>query len=443
MEELTKLLSEWISIPSIYDASTVSTNTPFGINVAKSLNWIQANAKKDGFITSNIDGYYTTIEYGNNENSDDYVGIFGHGDVVPANGTWSSDPFNLTIRDNIFFGRGVVDDKGPIICCYLAMKKIKQSNLKLKRNIRLVIGGNEESGFMCIKHYVKHEKQPTYGFVPDAKFPVLHGERGSTSLKIRGTIKNSNIFVKAGVATNVIPDKLEAHVNNLAPEYIDFLKENNFEYTYTKDSDSLNIHLLGKGGHASKPHLSNNPIPAFISLYKNDWAKTLYKFICKNSKDTFLGSLNKKGKCGELTITPTIININNGNYEIQYDVRYPENVDIHFIEKRLKDYIKTINLDIDYKFSGIKKPSFISADNKLVQTLMSIYQNHTGDYVSKPRITSAGTYASELDNTVIFGMESPFGNSGNVHKENEFIHAKQLLLGIEIYEKAIIKLANM
>ncbi|MGL4912962.1 MAG: M20 family metallopeptidase, partial [Romboutsia sp.] len=58
------------------------------------------------------------------------------------------------------------------------------------------------------------------------------------------------------------------------------------------------------------------------------------------------------------------------------------------------------------------------------------------------RVTSAGSYASEMNNAVIYGCEFPDGGFGNVHQANEFASLEKLNLAVDIYEEAIISLCN-
>ena len=74
-----------------------------------------------GFRTKNIDGYCGYIEFGEGE---DLVGIIGHLDVVPTDEGWTYPPFSGTIFDNKIYGRGAIDDKGPVIASLYAMKSI-------------------------------------------------------------------------------------------------------------------------------------------------------------------------------------------------------------------------------------------------------------------------------------------------------------------------------
>ena len=44
-----------------------------------------------------------------------YLATICHVDVVPVGNGWSQDPFKMQIRDGWMIGRGVADDKGPMV----------------------------------------------------------------------------------------------------------------------------------------------------------------------------------------------------------------------------------------------------------------------------------------------------------------------------------------
>ena len=63
-KEMLDRLSEFVSINSIYDESTVSDKHPFGKGVSDSLEYFYNLAKSDGFEVTNYDNYCVEIEYG-------------------------------------------------------------------------------------------------------------------------------------------------------------------------------------------------------------------------------------------------------------------------------------------------------------------------------------------------------------------------------------------
>lgn len=95
---------------------------PFGKNTKEALEYTLNLGNKLGFKTKNLDGYCGYIEFGEGEK---LIGIIGHLDVVPSGDGWNTPPFEATIKENKIFGRGAIDDKGPVIASLYAMKAIK------------------------------------------------------------------------------------------------------------------------------------------------------------------------------------------------------------------------------------------------------------------------------------------------------------------------------
>ena len=91
-------------------------------------------------------------------------------------------PFEVLVEDGKLFGRGAIDDKGPTIAAWHAMKMVKDSGITLNKRVRLIIGTDEESGFRCVKRYFEKEEMPTIGFAPDADFPIINAEKGIASI---------------------------------------------------------------------------------------------------------------------------------------------------------------------------------------------------------------------------------------------------------------------
>jgi di- and tripeptidase len=87
--------------------------------------------------------------------------FYGHYDVVPANtqeGKWLTDPFKLTGMNGYLYGRGVSDNKGPIIAALYAVTDLMQAKA-LDSDIIFLIEGEEEAGSRGFQETVwKHKK---------------------------------------------------------------------------------------------------------------------------------------------------------------------------------------------------------------------------------------------------------------------------------------------
>ncbi|KAK5779512.1 glutamine amidotransferase subunit DUG2 PWA37_004390 [Arxiozyma heterogenica] len=72
---------------------------------------------------------------------------YGHYDVISAGDSekWDTDPFTLTCENGYMKGRGVSDNKGPLISAIYSVASLYQQN-KLKNDIIFLIEGSEEIG---------------------------------------------------------------------------------------------------------------------------------------------------------------------------------------------------------------------------------------------------------------------------------------------------------
>src|SRR4029453_5935473 len=76
--------------------------------------------------------------------------LSGHTDVVPVDGqSWSSDPFRLTKRNGLLYGRGATDRKGFDACCLAAVPDMVAA--PLARPIHLALSYDEEVGCVGVR----------------------------------------------------------------------------------------------------------------------------------------------------------------------------------------------------------------------------------------------------------------------------------------------------
>ncbi|KAI7864320.1 hypothetical protein BDF14DRAFT_1835199 [Spinellus fusiger] len=85
--------------------------------------------------------------------------IYGHYDVIAADEEqeWNSDPFILTGRNGYLYGRGISDNKGPILSCIFGVNELLKEGL-LDVNVIFLIEGEEESGSVGFHEAVNKHK---------------------------------------------------------------------------------------------------------------------------------------------------------------------------------------------------------------------------------------------------------------------------------------------
>lgn len=72
--------------------------------------------------------------------------INGHYDVVPATSNWHTPAFKPTIKNGRLYGRGTEDMKGDIACMLFAVEAIKKSGLIPCVNVQMSFTPDEETG---------------------------------------------------------------------------------------------------------------------------------------------------------------------------------------------------------------------------------------------------------------------------------------------------------
>lgn len=205
-DELLESLAALVRIPSV--EGVPEEHAPFGREPARALHETLALCEKLGFRTGNMDDRVGWCEYGEGE---EMVAVLGHLDVVPAGDGWTeTEPFSGEIKNGRIYGRGTMDDKGPMVAAIYALAALKDAGFAPSKRIRLLFGTNEETGCGDMSWYVSHDGElPVYGFTPDGEYPIINGEKGilngTYSRKLHQTGDYRLTKFEGGAASNISP----------------------------------------------------------------------------------------------------------------------------------------------------------------------------------------------------------------------------------------------
>ena len=311
--------------------------------------------------------------------------LSGHTDVVPAKElNWNSDPFQLTNKDNVLYGRGSCDMKGFIASTLVAAENLKDKKLNLPVHFSFTY--DEEIGCFGALHLSKELKK--YKFKPSM---VIIGE--PTEMEI-----------------------IEAHKGDC-------------EYTTC---------FYGMEGHASNPEKGLSAIQ-YGSLFTNklfELENELKKRAPINSPFDPPWTTIQAGKI-EGGVAHNVIA---GQCSIDWEMRPVNNEDKDFVKNHLSNYCKNNLLPkMQSKFAKAKIetdiigeiPGLIPKKENEIRVIMQelLQSNSTG-------VISFGTEAGifqEMDMDVI--VCGP-GSIDQAHKANEFISLSEL-------EKCLKNLINL
>ena len=449
-EDLLKDLFGLLSVRSIL-GTDITEETPFGSGPREALDLILSFGKRDGYKTKLVENKAGHIEVGQGE---ELFGILGHVDVVPVvEADWTSHPFKPEIRDGKIFARGSLDDKGPTMAAYYAVKLLDKLGVKWNKRVRVIVGSDEETGFRCVEAYFKHEEQPASGFTPDAMFPLVYAEKARATFdhKLKfvdedGQYNYKLVKFNGGQVLNMVvasaKAELEGEASDIKEKFENFLAQEKLEGE-VEVGNTIKLTLKGKAAHGSTPQYGINgatKLAEFLStLGLDNNGKNFVNYIVeKLANDPFgekLGIDYSDNEMGEATYNYGIL-----DYDLEKkvgivstDCRHPMKFDL---VARLNG-VKVDNIDIEV--TSTKEAHYVPKDDELVTTLMDVYRKHTGDTKNDAFVLGGGTYARCLKKGVAFGLLFP-GKEDTMHQANEYLEVEDLLLATAIYAEGIYKL---
>ena len=457
-DEITRHTSELIRIPSV--ESPERPGMPFGENVDKALRYVLELAEELGLKTVYFDGYAGHVDVGE---GDDLVGVLVHVDVVPEGRGWELPAFGGEVHDNRVYGRGAVDDKGPVIASLFALKALQDLGTPLKKRVRLIVGTHEEcpSGWTDLHRYFENYPRPEQGFSPDAAFPVIYGEKGLLNFSLQYMVAPDLepvqvISLAGGEAPNMVPDYCEAELSVEESGAVDLLANHRAYVEQTGCPVTLEQRAVGRyivsangvSAHASTPEEGVSAISRVIDFLAQcpglnasiaAFAASYAEKIGFDVNGEGLGCAFEDEASGRLTCNVGQVSIKDGNVILTVNLRYPVSSAGETVTAGIKNALAGTGM----KFHLIddSEPLFVPTDDELVVKLMDAYARETGDTTTGPLTIGGGTYARALPKGVAFGPRLP-GRPNLAHQKDEYIEIEDLIIATRIYASALLALAE-
>jgi len=466
-EAMLASLKQLLAIRSVVEPA--KGDMPFGAGVQKAFEYMLEQGKKEGFDTENIDNYgghidfggYLTDKKGNiTAVNDETMGIVCHLDTVPEGEGWTHPPFAGEVEDGKLYGRGTIDDKGPAIAAFFAMKAIKDCGFVPEKRIRLILGLDEETGWLGMRYYLEKVKAPDFGFTPDAEFPAIHGEKGVLIFDVaKKFTKSENKGLelrsfKGGEAPNMVAanarvivraDKKEVYeaIKNSA---VAFREKTGHQIKTKVIGKTLEIVTTGVSAHGARPESGFNAISSMMEFLGglsfnnedvNDFIDFYNRYIGYELDGVSLGCGFEDEPSGKLILNVGMAEMDGKAARLTINIRYPVTFDEEAVYQAIMPLLNR------YHFGIVKslhhKPLYRPLDDPFITTLVDCYRDHTGDFESQPMVIGGGTYARAMDHCVAFGASFP-GEREVAHQKDEFIEIEQLIVMTNIYADAIYRL---
>jgi succinyl-diaminopimelate desuccinylase len=438
--------------------------------VAQQAQWVERQAKALGLVYHDA-GPVSEVELSGPPGSP-VLGLMVHGDVQPAGESeWTVPPYACTRRDGYVYGRGVADDKGPLVQGLLAMAALRDSGRPRTHTIRLLVGSDEESNNLDIATYLKSHRAPGLSLVLDSAFPVVVGEKAWDRLdvtanepyNVRGRAGFGSLFIvrlEAGIAASIVPPRATAQLHEPGPPlrgdrlggpcrlgvpagYKCEEEPYNGDEKVTVKGRAAHAGVNIEGGRNALVMLAN----VFHDKVASSGAKDLLDFAALAGKDLYgtgLGLTQSDPLWGRYAVNVATIKPNDTlGLTLSINLRRPPPTTHQEIQAYLQRIVAQFNREhgASLQFGGYfeDEPLAFDPNSKIVKRLLADYTRATGQS-ERPAISGGATYAKRLPNAIAFGMWFP-GKPYPGHDVDERIPVADLHRGVDVLLEALSDIA--
>lgn len=429
---------------------------PYGPGPALALSKALVLAEKYGFFVTNYDNYVGTADMNDREKQLD---ILAHLDVVPAGEGWKvTKPYEPVLKDGRLYGRGTADDKGPAVAALYAMRAVKELGIPLTKNVRLILGTDEECGSSDIAYYYSTQKEAPMTFSPDADFPVTNVEKGRLEAHFTGTFPPCPalprlVSMDIGIKANVVPGKAEAYVAGFERSVLEasasrITEQTGVKFTWEEDGAATRVTAIGEGAHAAFLDDGNNALTGLLTLLGDlpfapcgqiDAVRALTKLIPhRDTRGGAMGIAMEDEISGELTLAFTMLKVTDSMVSGVFDSRCPICANEDNVLKVVREKLAGIGFNLETE--RMMEPHHVDGNSHFVKTLLRVYEEYTG-LEGKCQYTGGGTYVHDLKNGVAFGATFP-GTDNRMHGADESAVLEELVVSAKIFAQVIVELCS-
>jgi len=306
----------------------------------------------------------------------------GHTDVVPPGdtATWSTDPFEPTIRDGQLYGRGAADMKSGLASMIVAIEKFLQDNEKHKGSIALLITSDEE------------------GRARDGTLKVME------TLMARGETIDWCVIGE--------PSSQES-LGDLVR-------------VGRRGSLSGMLTVSGIQGHVAYPHLADNPIrrfaPVLAELHDIEWDQGNEYF-----PPTSFQVVDIQSGIGAPNVTPSELSA-------RFNFRYSTEWDHESLQKRVHEVFDAHDIDYELKWHLSGKP-FLTQEGKLTDAVVQAVVEIAG---STPKLsTGGGTSDGRFISPAGVDVVELGPVSASIHKIDEHVNIDDVVRLTNMYQRIL------
>lgn len=418
---------------------------------------------------------------------------------------WTMPPFQAQRREGQLWGRGSEDDKGPIAAAMATLAALAEVGVVPDGDVALVMGTGEEHAWAGMRRYRDEAPPARYAISIDSSFPVVVGEDGFVYWGLTMALDEGAetppptsdttapgpkvMSVDGGQFHTQVPGEasltlsptegqsaaqLAAHCLAAWSELADR------DPTFASPADGWDVAVSvetqqagdGEGGaarvvevvrvtargqsvHSSQPEEGRNAIWLLARLADQlDLAPSATTAMLRLVSDVFvgdhygerLGVAYQDPFMGRLSAAPTRLYAEGGRLVLEVNMRRPRGVDGEVFGNQLAATVARLAATYGHDLAELEDtwvgdPHFVDPEDELVQRLLAVYREATGQSDAEPVSSRGSTYARLFPGAVSFGPSFP-GQPYRGHAADERIAVGDLVTYTAMLLEATLALAG-
>lgn len=412
-EEIVGNLCTLVRIPSVPEKG--SLNYPYGARCAEALDFCMDLCREKQLVVWNHDYRCAEVQLKEAQSGRRLL-LASHADVVPAEEENLYPAFGGTVTGGYVVGRGVVDDKGPLMATLYAMAFLKEKGVELHNDVRLYFGSNEETGMDDMTYYLEKMGQPDWGLAVDDDFPVTNGEKGL----IRFTIRF-----------------------NKHPELLSAESQGGFWHLI---HDHCTLTWKDHAVEEIKREGIDNPVRQALAnqeaILENHSHAGILQKLSQDMTGALPGLDRSDEESGRTLMRVYEVHTEGEDVAVSFDLRLP----VTFPTQEALELLKEFGSDNGLRLEIIKESAgyFVPEEQEIVSLLTNLYNRESGSD-DKPYVMGACTYARLFEHGCGFGGGNPHevkpfpAGHGGAHGPDEAHNITVLLAAIRMYILGILE----
>lgn len=445
-QELIADLKDLVAIRSV--GAPPVENYPFGIGCAQAADHFIDIGRKYGMTGENDDYYTVSLLLKGRQKQE--IAILGHLDVVDAGKNWKRDAFQPWDEKGFVFGRGSLDNKGPLLTAVYALRCIRELGLLHQCTFRVIAGCDEEKEMRDVAFYLSRREAPLFTLICDGAWPVCIGEKGLLKAELSFDIPQCNLLaLEGGNATNQVPDWASVVLRDCSEESLKILLQKDPYVQIDQIGSCVKVSVKGKTAHCSTPENGINAILLLVdvlcrnTLLHEDVVQKLstLKKAFTDIDGTGLKIYYADQMSGRTTCIPSKILLKDQKICVGIDIRYPVTRDGGLLISQLEKQCERMGVRL--KIISHHSPFVFPENDPVCKMLLKTCERHLSRRV-KPYTTGGVSYARFFPRSVPFGpayrLPKALSGCGEPHAANEGVSIDQLLEAVKVYVIALLKL---